>query len=109
MPRARSENSSAKLTIVYWRDIPAQIRAQKGRERHSIQLSDRFQHAIDLAAMHAKKFTADDYLEDWRQEHQDCAEDIYSEVQKVAQGLEAAYSDDDIKALIKAKGLKSAL
>ena len=51
---------AAKLTVVYWRDIPAQIRAQKGRERHSVQLSMRFQEGIDQAAMYAGKSSSDD-------------------------------------------------
>jgi hypothetical protein len=52
--------------IVYWRDIPAQVRARAGRQRASLPLSDRFQQAIDEAAMRAGKSDADDYLEAWR-------------------------------------------
>ena len=45
----------AKLITVYWRDIPAQVTAKAGRKTAKIQLTDRFQEAIDMAAMRAGK------------------------------------------------------
>ncbi len=44
----------AELTIVYWRDIPAQVVAKAGRRAARQQLSERFEKAIDRAAMKAK-------------------------------------------------------
>ena len=32
----------AKLTVMYWRDIPSQVLAQQGRERHWVMLSAPF-------------------------------------------------------------------
>ena len=55
----------AKLITVYWRDIPAQVTAKAGRKTAKIQLTDRFQEAIDMAAMRAGKGSTDEYLEDW--------------------------------------------
>ena len=52
--------------IVYWRDIPAQVRLRSGRERISRSLSPRFQEGIDIAAMLGRATTTDDYLEEWR-------------------------------------------
>jgi Virulence factor len=52
--------------IVYWRDIPAQVRLRSGRERISRPLAHRFQEAIDAAAMIARTTSTDDYLEEWR-------------------------------------------
>ena len=43
----------AQLTVVYWRDIPAQVIVKKGRESAKIQLNERFEKAIDRAAMRA--------------------------------------------------------
>jgi hypothetical protein len=40
-----------ELTIIFWRDIPAQVTAGKGRGAARTQLSDRFQEAIDAAKM----------------------------------------------------------
>ncbi len=56
----------AKLTILYWRDIPAQLIVAQGRKKAKRQLSDRFQKAIDSAAMKAGCHGTDDYLNDWR-------------------------------------------
>jgi len=41
-------------TIVYWRDIPAQVIIKQGRKAAKRELSARFQEAIDMAAMRAK-------------------------------------------------------
>ena len=43
----------AQLTVVYWRDIPAQVIVKKGRDSAKIQLTERFEKAIDRAAMRA--------------------------------------------------------
>ena len=51
--------------IVYWRDIPAQVKARAGRQRATKPLSERFQQAIDIAAMRAGKSGTDDYLAEW--------------------------------------------
>jgi hypothetical protein len=52
--------------IVYWRDIPAQIKVRGGRERLGRELSERFQKAIDWAAMAAGVTSTDGYLDEWR-------------------------------------------
>jgi hypothetical protein len=51
--------------IVYWRDIPAQIKVRGGRERIGRELSERFQKAIDWAAIAAGVTSTDGYLEEW--------------------------------------------
>ncbi|MBT4185356.1 MAG: hypothetical protein HOE10_08915, partial [Deltaproteobacteria bacterium] len=43
----------AKKTIIFWRDIPAQILVKEGRTKVKSQLSKRFMVAIDRAAMRA--------------------------------------------------------
>ncbi len=58
----------AKLTIVYWRDIPAQVIGKAGRRTVRQQLSQRFQEAIDRAAMRAGRGSSDLYLSEWRRE-----------------------------------------
>ena len=47
--------------ILYWHDIPSQVRSGERRERVSVPLSSRFQEAIDAAAMTAGLFGSDDY------------------------------------------------
>lgn len=54
------------VTIVYWRDIPAQVIVGKGRRGAKKQLSERFEQAIDRAAMKDGAAGTDDYLAAWR-------------------------------------------
>ena len=57
---------TASYQILYWRDIPAQVRTRLGGERVTRPLAERFQEAIDAAAMRANATSTDDYLEEWR-------------------------------------------
>lgn len=96
----------AKLIVVQWRDIPAQVIVKNGRESAKVQLSERFQVAIDRAAMRAGKGSSDAYLEDWqRQPPRECSNDLQAEASAEAARIEARYSDADIETLIRAKGV----
>ena len=54
-----------EVTILYWRDIPAQVIVGKGRRGAKRQLAERFEQAIDMAAMRAGMAGTDDYLNEW--------------------------------------------
>ena len=96
----------AKLITVYWRDIPSQVIAREGRSTTAkVQLSERFQVAIDRAAMRAGKGSSDAYLEDWRREPRACSGDVEAEARNEAQRLEAAYSDEYLESMVKAGGV----
>ena len=41
-----------EVTIVYWRDIPAQVIVGKGRRGSKRPLPERFEQAIDLSLIH---------------------------------------------------------
>jgi hypothetical protein len=82
---------SATLSIIYWRDIPAQVVAKQGRETHRIQLDSRFQLAIDRVAMETGLIGSDDYLAEWRRASQPCSGDAAAEVAAIARSLEAAF------------------
>lgn len=56
----------ADVTIVYWRDIPAQIIVGKGRRGVKKQLPERFEQAIDRCAMKIGARDGDAYLAEWR-------------------------------------------
>ena len=60
----------ANLITLYWRDIPAQVIAERGRgrkrEQAKIELHRRFAIAIDAAAMRDGADSTDDYLAEWR-------------------------------------------
>lgn len=48
--------------ILYWHDIPVQVRAGGRRDRFSVVLPERFQTAVDSAAMAAGLAETDNYL-----------------------------------------------
>jgi hypothetical protein len=99
----------ASLTLIYWRDIPAQVVAKRGRETAKVKLSARFQEAVDRAAMRAGKGSSDLYLAEWRRTApRPCGEDIQEEAAAEASRLEAQYSDGDLEQLIRAKGIAEA-
>ena len=56
----------SEVTIVYWRDIPAQVIVGKGRRGTKRQLPERFEQAIDRAAMKTGAAGTDAYLAEWR-------------------------------------------
>ena len=94
----------AKLITLYWRGIPARVIAKKGRRSAKVQLSSRFQQAINRAAMRAGKGRSDVYLSDWRREMTTCGDDLNAEAQAGANRLEEKYSNDDLLVLIRAHG-----
>jgi hypothetical protein len=90
----------ATYQIVYWRDIPAQVKVREGKARAGRQLTERFQVFIDRAAMRAGLFNTDDYLAEWRtSEAQEMEGDPEAVAEAVAAELEAAYPDDRLEAL----------
>ena len=52
--------------ILYWKDIPAQIKVYEGRRAVSRQLPERFQIEIDRIAMKEGLAGTDDYLDQWQ-------------------------------------------
>jgi hypothetical protein len=99
----------AKLITVFWRDIPAQVMARKGRQTVRLMLAQRFQDAIDRAAMRAGKGSSDAYLSEWRRETVTCSSDDLDQMAaQTVERLEAAHTDEDLLALIRAKGSASA-
>ena len=96
----------AKLILISWRDVPAQVVVKRGRETGKVQLSQRFQEAVDRAAMRAGKSGSQDYLNDWKRgEPRECGDDLQLEAQAEAQRIEAAYSDEDLLRIIRAHGV----
>ena len=93
-----------ELTIISWRDIPAQVTAGKGRHAVRAQLSERFQEAIDAAAMRGGLIGTDTYLEEWRRATRPCGDDLEAEVATVAAQLENEYPDERLEQLVRASG-----
>ena len=90
-----------EVTIVYWRDIPAQVIVGKGRRGAKKPLPERFEQAIDRAAMKVGAADTDAYLAEWRKaapyEVEGTPEAI---VESEAARLDAEYDVERIKALI---------
>ena len=96
----------ASLTLIYWRDIPAQVVVKRGRDTAKVKLSNRFQEAVDRAAMRAGKGSSDLYLAEWRRSSaQPCGDDIEQEAAAEAARIEARYSEEDLERLIRTKGV----
>lgn len=93
------------VTIVYWRDIPAQVIVGKGRRGAKKQLSERFEQAIDRCAMKVGASGSDAYLAEWRKAAPYPVEGEQGEIAEAeAAKLEAAYDKARLKALIDKEG-----
>jgi hypothetical protein len=94
------------MTVIWWRDIPAQVTAREGRKQSKIVLHPRFQVAIDKAASRAGKRAYNDYIEEWRRTQKRCGEDIDEEVAAEAERLEADYDKHRLAMLIQTGGIE---
>ena len=94
------------VTIVYWRDIPAQVIVGKGRRGSKIQLTERFEQAIDRVAMRTGAAETDAYLAEWRKAAPYQIDGNQDDIAKSeAARLEVEYDGDRIKLLINNDGL----
>jgi len=93
------------VTIVYWRDIPAQVIVGRGRKGAKRQLAERFEQAIDRAAMKSGLAGTDDYLSEWRKVQTATIEgDAFAIADAEAERLEAEYDQELVKTLIANNG-----
>jgi hypothetical protein len=95
----------AEVTVVYWRDIPAQVIVGKGRRGSKVQLSERFEQAIDRCAMKVGARDTDSYLAEWRKAQ---VAEIEGDPDQIAASeaarLEAEFDTARLKALIDTDG-----
>ena len=91
----------AEVTVVYWRDIPAQVIVGKGRRGAKAPLPERFEQAIDRAAMKIGAKDSDAYLSEWRKA---APYEVAGEQDDVARAeaarIDAEYDADKIRALV---------
>ena len=89
------------VTIVFWRDIPAQVIVGKGRRGAKAPLPERFEQAIDRAAMKVGAAETDAYLAEWRKAAPYPAEGDAEQVARAeAARLDAEYDQARLRALI---------
>ena len=102
MPRGSNE-----VIVIMWRDIPAQVNAQAGRERKQVQLSDKFQRAIDRAKRKAHIYTADEDIAQWRRISLPLVGDLAEAAQREADRLDCEYSRERLGRLAFAGGYEA--
>ncbi len=89
------------VAVVYWRDIPAQVIVGKGRRAAKIQLSERFEQAIDRCAMRSNAKDTDSYLSEWnRRITGEIEGDPFDIAANEAKRLEEAYAARRLKKLV---------
>ncbi|WP_413718366.1 virulence factor [Silicimonas sp. MF1-12-2] len=94
-----------EVTVVFWRDIPAQVIVGKGRRGTKAPLPERFEQAIDRAAMKVGASDTDAYLAEWRKAAPYTLEGDAEEIAaSEAARIDREYDRDRIKALIENDG-----
>ena len=93
------------LTVIWWRDIPAQVIAKDRRRASKVVLHPRFQVAIDKAAEKAGRKSMDDYIAEWHKEQGDCGDDLESAATAEAARLEKDYTKERLAALVASGGV----
>lgn len=93
--------TTTPITLVCWRDMPAQVIVGKGRRAAKMVLPERFEQAIDRAAMKVGARDSDAYLAEWRKLPLDPEEGDASDIaaRHVAR-LDKEYDTDRLRTLI---------
>ncbi len=100
---------TSKYQIIYWRDIPAQVKARSGSARMARELPGRFQQAIDAAAMVSGAVGTDAYLAAWRtSEWQSYEGDTEVLLDDITSRLESEYPAERLSALTAKGGSEAA-
>jgi len=95
----------AEVTIVYWRDMPAQVIVGRGRRATKLALPERFEQAIDRAAMKSGAASTDDYLAEWRKAPPYSVDGDDADVARAeADRIVVEYDTDRLKTLIAKDG-----
>ncbi len=90
-----------EVTIVYWRDIPAQVIVGKGRRGAKRPLPERFEQAIDRTAMRIGAQGSDEYMLGFRKAGPYLAEGDQDDIAAAeAARIDAEYGPDRLKALV---------
>ena len=89
-----SRTNRSEVVVIMWRDIPAQVNGQSGRDRHQVPLPAKFQRAIDRAKRKARIVTAQEDVAQWRRVSTPCEGDPRPEAEIVARRLNAEYTSE---------------
>jgi cvfA/B/C family virulence factor len=95
----------ARYQIMYWKDFPAQVKAQDEAGVARTMLPDRFGQAIDAAAMAEGSADSEAYLDGWSwgpdEERPGSAREV---ADAVAAELDRAYPQERLMRMIKERG-----
>ena len=102
---------TAKYQVIYWRDIPTQVKMKVEGKRSSRPLSRRFMAAVSAAATQAGKTDNEAYIAEWRTSGwQEIEQTAVSDAEELAgtltAQLEADYPGDRLRQLVKQGGLE---
>ena len=76
----------ATYKILYWQDVPSQIKAEDELDEVTLPLPEKFQEEIDRLAAKRGLQGSDDYLAQWRWSEEETRE---GEAREVAEALKA--------------------
>ena len=94
--------------MTYWRDLPSMVVARQGETTTKALLAQRFQEAIDEAAMRHGDTGSDDYLAGWRRSDWTADEaELPAVLDRVTAELDAARPDDRVAAYLDQLGARS--
>ena len=96
-----------EVTVVWWRDIPAQVLGGRGRDATKVVLGERFQEAIDTAATREGLIGTDDYLSEWKRETRTVGEDVGQAARALAERFETEFDEERLNELAANGGFAS--
>lgn len=91
----------AEIQVTYWRDIPSMVAAREGDDVVKVPLAQRFQEAIDEAAMRLGEVEADAYLAGWTRSDWEAVDvDAANAVAQRSAALEEQWDDAALTAYL---------
>jgi hypothetical protein len=99
----------SEYQVTFWRDVPSLVVAREGEQVAKSPLAERFQAAIDEAAMRLGEVGSDAYLAGWRRDEWTAADGRPGEVlDRVVAELEAAWPQSALTDYLDSLGPRSA-
>lgn len=103
---SRRRGNSNSITLIYWRDIPAQITASHDGVTEKALLEPRFQHAIDRAAAVAGLTETESYVAQWRRVSSPLASDPVQAATEAVSRFTDDYPRERLEQLVAQGGIE---
>lgn len=95
----------AEIQVTWWRDLPSLVVARDGDDVVKVPLPQRFQEAIDEAAMRLGEVDSTAYLDGWtRSPWEVVAGNVAAVAEESVRRLEEQWSDEAVAAYLDAIG-----